>query len=353
MILDVITEPLMQMVYNSVYIQLNNCMVNAIIPNLPTPASDIEVRHIVQYLDQLHYVRGYDRICILPPFSNATSLSYVDEYPRQIENEVNATIEIIIERLNSILWDLKKTDYMEANLQPFVYLFSLWLKAKQIKAIIIFPTIDILSPVVHLCQVLIDDRRDCIGTLADDIELWFFSHFADVYINIPYFINFTPEIRNSVKKYVNIKMLRELLNILCNYPTSSLEWRKRDKIISKIANYWRRVVKFTQILYKNQIIATPVPIAVSNRNLSSFEKLEWKHKNLMSIFKDHILKDSKFDPYFIIDNLYPKELLKGIELLKRESPERLKDLIDFAFANKGYTDINFAYHRFTNRLLNL
>jgi hypothetical protein len=325
-------------------------MVNALIPDLPFIAKT-EIDHIIQYLSQLHFLRGFETIYVYEKsLVNEISLSYVKEFPEQFERDSNNLIGMIIEELDSILWNMKKTDHMEANLTPFISLCSLWLKARSIRAAVIFSRLHPSSPVLYLSQVLTNARRNFIGNLAEDVELWFFSHFADVHIQVPFFTNFPHEIQDFFQRQIDINELYELLNDLCKYPTSEYEWKKRSEILSKVINYGKLILRQAQRKYENQIVITSFPIALSNESLRAFEQLPWNYPALMALLQNILLQNDRFNPYFILDSVYPRELLQKFKPLEKISLEKtpLFYIIESEFV--GYPTIELAHRGFLKRL---
>lgn len=329
-------------------------MVNALIPDLPTPTTKIEIKHIIQYLRQLHFLRGFETI-YTPEKSlvNQISLNFLREFPERFERNMNSLIEVITEKLNSILWDMKKTDYMDADLTSFTSLYSLWLRARSMKAVIVFCRLHLLSPVLHLSQLLISDRRDFIGNLADDIELWFFSHLADVQVQLPFFIDFSEEIRDLFSKRIDINKLHKLLNDLCKYPTSDYEWKERGETLSRVINYGKVILRLARSRYRNQIVITSYPVAISNKSFGSFERLPWNYPSLKAIFKNVLLQNDTFNPFFILDTLYPRELLERMEPLEKIPLQKTPILLDIKSERTGYQAIELAHRKFLERLSQL
>lgn len=328
-------------------------MVNVLVPDLPSSVTEAEISQIIQYLRQLHSIRGFEKIYVSETnILNKISLEYVRELPSQIEDEVKNSTRNMVSELDSILWDIKKTDHREANLSPFVFLYSLWLKAKSIKAVVIFSRLHILSPILYLCQILTNSRRDYIGNLAEDIELWFFSHFADFEVQVPFFFNVTQEIEDSFRKYAGISKLKETLDFLCNYPNSANEWKNRNKALIKLMEYTESISQYAKNAYKWLVMFAPFPITLTNGVMKAPELIPWNYPTLKELLKDKPMRENNFNPYFIQDTIYPKELLQKVALAKEIPPEKASFFKLLQSEVASYRTIELARHKFLKRLPN-
>jgi len=326
-------------------------MPNVLIPNLPRQTTEAEKDYILRYLQQLHFVRGYDTIYLVRNIVDEknTPLDYVKVFPEQFEEEVYSSIEAMKEKIDRMLWCLKKTDHMEAGLTPFLSLYSLWLRAKLANAFVLFSGLSLVSPVIHLCQVLTNERRDFIGNLAEDIELWFFSHFADVRVHWPFFLSFSNENRKALEKQIDFEDFHQLLNQLFIYPRSTAEWNDRAKTIARVRDYAKLILISSKKQFRSEIVVTTTPIVPRNSTLRSFEQLTWNYSTFAKQIKMITRKENRFTPYFGVDALYPRELI--VKMIPFEGNVwNVPMLLRIAPESSGYATIELAHKAFLRRL---
>lgn len=326
-------------------------MPNALIPDLNMQMTESERDYVLRYLQQLHFIHGYSTIFLTHEIvdKGEVSLDYVKVFPERFKEEVCTFSEAMKNEIDEILWNTKKTDYMEANLAPFVSLYSLWLGAALTKAFVLFSRLSLISPVIHLCQVLADQRRDFLGGLAEDIELWFFSHFADVQVQWPFFLCFSEQNIRILEKQIDIKDFHPLLNQMCIYPHSNAEWNQRTKIIAKARNYAKLILVSSKKLFRSETVATKTPIAPSNNTLRSFEQLTWNFSTFAEQANKIIRKGNRFTPCFAVDALYPRELIAKMRPLEG-SIRNMPMLLGIAPESSGYKVIELAQKAFQRRL---
>jgi len=296
-------------------------MVNALLYGLPFTLGDPEEdKLLISYVKQLHCFHGfetifvpeetYNRIITIKPLEN----DYLRKLPTP-QNTEDKLLTKIKHELDSILWVLKKTDYLEAQLGSFISLYSMWAHALSLKAVVVLPTISPTSSVSHFFHILVSDKRDFIGRLADDLELWFLSRFGVVSVRWPYYLNFTKQIEEDLSTEFEFKPFNDLRTEICRYPASRQEEQIRKKLLCDAIKFNRLLVDFSMANYSDNIILTPSTLGVSNKNLLAFEKLDWHFPKLMKILQEPILNSEGFVPCFVQDELYSLELIRRIQPL--------------------------------------
>jgi len=296
-------------------------MVNAI---LWSPASALnnveETGLVIRYIQQLHSFHGFDTIFV--PEDTYSRIrkkeTYRMDYLRRLPNPPNRSDELIAEircRLDSILWELKRTDHIEAQLTSFISLYSKWIHARLLEAVVVLPMTSPTSPVSRFFHTLTGDQREFIKHLADDLELWFLSRFADIRIRWPHFLDFPEEIEEIISARFDLDKLKHLRTEICEYPTGKQEEQTRKKLLQEALELNGLIMEFATKNYRGITILTQSAIGVSNRNLLAFERLNWHYSELMKILQEPFPSSKRFLPCFIPDKLYSLEVVRKIEPL--------------------------------------
>jgi len=334
-------------------------MVNAIIVDLYFPKSAEEINFAITYLRQLNFFHGFENIfvpkVVLDAISEFVSLrqeKYLKELEQISRNECKL-VKNFEKTLNSILWQIKRTDVYEAQLSPLLSLYAILLQAKKLKSLVILSMSDPTSYFSRLIHLLAGEGKEFIGPLADDIELWLFSHFADLYIECPYFLRLPKKVAEEFLKDNYFKKIRSQIidfrTQICMYPTSELEIKKRAKMISKMQRYFNWIVMLAKEKYNKEIILSKASLAVSNETLMTKRRKALNYPELATFFK---LIDQNFVPCFIHAKFYPLELLKSVKpcdlLLKGTDP-----LVYYRmFENVQEAELNLVFRKFRERFKN-
>lgn len=223
-------------------------MVNAIILDLALPRYTEETDFAITYLRQMNFFHGFETVLgtktVLDTISEFTSVNqekYLKEL-RQISRSDSKLVKDFEKKLNLILWQMKRTDIHEAQLTSLLSLYAIWLQAKRLKSLIIQSMSDPTSDFSRLIHILAGEGREFIGLLADDIELWLFSHFADLYVEWPYFLHFPKKVVETFLEDDYFKKIRKQFigfrTRICRYPVNQLEMNKRARMILKIQQYF-------------------------------------------------------------------------------------------------------------------
>lgn len=296
-------------------------MVNAIVHDLSFPRNPEETELIAGYFRQLHFVHGFEAVFIpstLYAVVNAQKNSK-EKYLRKLghlnRNE-NNTMRECEKRLESILWKMKRTDIDEAHLRSFLSLFSVWLQAKRLKSVVVEPLCSPVNSFSALTYLLVGDQRDYIGKLADDLELWLFSHFADLYSEWPYFLDFSVRTAESVQEdegYAKFhRLFIDLRTKSQTYSTHENSLKKRAKTLSHMLAYCNFILALAKQKYGKEVIITGSSLAVSNKTLSATRKRIWNHADLARLLWQSDSVRPTFVPCFAHVKLHPLDLLKSI-----------------------------------------
>ena len=296
-------------------------MVNALLWDLLSTFDDPEETNLViSYVQQLHFFHGfeaifvsedtYDRIMARKPYEN----DYLRKLPT-FQKSQEKLLEKIKNELDSILWALKKTDHIEAQLNSFVSLYSKWVHALSLKAVVVLPMMTPTSSVSHFFHILVSDKRDFISHLADDLELWLLSRFGNVPIRWPYYLNFSKQVKEDLSTQFDFEQFKDLRTKICRYPTTKQEEQTRKKFLREALESNRSIIEFSMTNYRDNIVLTRSAIGVSNENLLAFERLNWHNPKLMEILQEPILNSKGFVPCFVPDKLYSFELIRRIQPL--------------------------------------
>ena len=330
-------------------------MVNALLWDLPsTLYNPEETNLVVEYVQQIHFLHGfetifvseniYDRIAARRPYEN----DYLRKLPN-FQNSLYKLLEKVKHELDSILWNLKKIDHIEAQLNSFVSLYSKWVHALSLEAVVVLPMMVPTSSVSHFFHILVSDKRDFIGHLADDLELWLLSRFANVPIRWPYYLNFSEQIKENLSTQFDLDQFKDLRTEICKYPTTKQEEQTRKKLLREALEFNKSIMEFSMTNYPDSIVLTRSAIGVSNENLLASERLNWHHPKLMKILQEPILNSKGFVPCFVPDKLYSLELIRRIQPLSslRDAIDPLKYAVAELLCDKN---VDFALENFKKRL---
>jgi len=296
-------------------------MVNALLWGFPSTL-DIgeEIDLAFQYFEQLHFLHGFETIFMAEDTFNCIRKEKpkINDYLRKLPNSRNSQgklLEKIKHELDSILWELKKTDYTEAQLHSFVSIYSKWLHALPLKAVVVLPMMVPTGSVSHFFHLLVGGKRDFIGPLADDLELWFLSRFADVSFRWPYYLNLSKQMKEVLSTQFDFAQFKDLRTKICMYPTSNQEKQGRSELLRQAQEFNRLITEFSTTNYPDNIVFTRSAIGVSNENLLAFERLNWHYPKLMKILQGPPLNNKGFVSCFVADKLYSLELMHRIKPL--------------------------------------
>ena len=331
-------------------------MVNALLWDLPSTFDDPEETNLViSYVQQLHFFHGFEAIFVSEDTYDRIMARklYENDYLRKLptfQNSQDKLLAKIKHELDSILWTLKKTDHIEAQLNSFVSLYSKWVHALSLKAVVVLPMMAPTSSVSHFFHILVSDKRDFIGHLADDLELWLLSRFGNVPIRWPYYLNFSKQIKEDLSTQFDFEQFKYSRTEICKYPTTKQEEQTRKKLLWEALEFNRSIIEFSMINYPDNIIFTRSAIGVSNENLLAFERLNWYHPKLMKILQEPILTGKGFMPCFVPDKLYSFELIQRIQPLSslRNAINPLNYYSAFELACDK--DVDLALENFKKRL---
>jgi len=299
-------------------------MVDAIVSDLVFSEKIEEINFVLSYLRQLHFLQGFERIFLPKAALDAIKesatiedkkfLEQIDK-PTKSENALSKECE---SELSSILWKMKRTDIQEAQLSSLLSLYPIWLQAKRQRSVIIQAALEPTSHFSRLIHLLAGEQRDFIGRLADDIELWFLSHFADLYTEWPFFLSFTKDTAKILQKNdyyrKSFAEFKDLRTKTCAHPANEREFRKRATMLSEMVTYSHQILRLAQERHGKDIILCRASLAVSNETLKGTAKETW-HYPVMARFSKEEAKtaDQTFLPCFAHIKYYPLGLLKSIK----------------------------------------
>lgn len=294
-------------------------MVNALLWDLPSTFYNLDL--MIGYVQQIHLLHGFETIFVSESIHDRIvgRKPYTTSYLRQLPNfddRQDRLLERIKHELDSILWNLKKTDHTEAQLGSFLSLYSKWLHALSLEAVVVLPMMAPTSASSHFFHILVSDKRDFIGHLADDLELWLLSRFADVAIRWPYYLDFSREIKENLLAQFDFDQFRNLRTEICKCPTNKQEEKTRNKLLWKAMEFNRSMIEFSTTNYPDKVVLTRSAIGVSNENLLAFARLNRHYPKLTEILQEPILSNKGFVPCFVPDKLYSFELVQRIQPLK-------------------------------------
>jgi hypothetical protein len=303
------------------HIKVTKSMVNAIICDLNLPNNREETDFFIAYLRQLHFFHGFDRI-----FVSKSAVDLIREWTSIDEEKYLRTLdqtngyELVLAReleqeLGDILWQMKKTDIYEANLSSLPSLYALWSVARRLESLIVQPMSTTTGDFSRIIHLLAGTQREFIGNLADDIELWLLCHFADIYVDWPYFLSFPKQIIEEFQReklyWKNQNHFVDSRTKICGYAQNRMEYRKRESMISGMQKYFNHLTRWATEKHGQEVIINRTSIAVSNAMLSALEKTPLNYPALIRYFKKTPQTKRIFDPCFLNIKLYPLDLVKS------------------------------------------
>jgi len=335
-------------------------MVNAIILDLDLPRNTEEINFAITYLRQLNFFHGFKTIfvptTVLDTISEFTSVNqekYLKELG-QVSRSDSKLEKDFEKKLNSILWKMKRTDTYEAQLTSLLSLYAIWLQAKRLKSLIIQSMSDPTSNFSQLIHLLAGEGREFIGPLADDIELWLFSHFADLYVKWPYFLRFPREVAETFLKDDYLKRIQkqfiDFRTRTCVHPANELEMNKRARIISKMQQYFSWILTLAKEKYGEEVIISKASLVVSNKTLKATERKTLNYSELAKFFKESKSVNQNFAPCFIHVKFYPSKLLKPV---KRYGllPKSANSLVYYRmFETAQEAELKLVFSKFRERM---
>ena len=334
-------------------------MVNAIVYDLSFSRNIEGIELAVGYLRQLHFVHGFETVFI-PSTLHAVVNSQKnkkEKYLRELRglnrNENNAMKECE-EKLQSILWKMKRTDIDESHLRPFLSLVSVWLQAIRLRSVVVEPVCSPVNSFSALICLLVGDQRDYIGKLAEDVELWLFSHFADLYSEWPFFLDFSVQTADSVQEDEGYAKFQRLFMGLRTksqiYSTHESPLKERSKTLSRMLAYCNFILALAKQKYGKEVIITRSSLAVSNKTLSATRKRTLNYADLAHLLWQDNSDRPTFVPCFAHIKLHPLELLKSIRpygLL----PRKVNPLVYYgSFEMSEEAQLELALSAFRKRL---
>jgi len=299
-------------------------MVNAIVSDLVFSENIEEINFVLSYLRQLHFLQGFERIFLpkatlyaIREWATIEVEKFLEEIDKPTKRE-NALLKECESGLSSILWKMKRTDIHEAQLSSLLSLYSIWMQAKGQRSVIIQAALEPTNPFSRLIHLLAGEQREFIGRLADDIELWFLSHFADLYTEWPFFLNFSRETAKILQKNdyyrESFRKFKDLRTKTCAHPVNEREFAKRAKMLSEMVTYSHQILRRAKERHGKEIILCKASLAVSNETLIGTAKETWKYPEMARFFKEEAkTADQTFLPCFAHIKYYPLRLLKSIK----------------------------------------
>lgn len=300
---------------------------NAILWVFPLPKNSEEKEFAIGYLRQLRHIQGFQNIFV--PQRIYTSLNSVmknqDNYIRTLPMKTRKETDMVKSLhgyLDSLLWEMKKTDVQEAQLNSFLEIFEIWLKARSQRAVVIAACSDPAGSFSRLVHLLTSDKRGFIENLADDIELWFFSHYTDIPAKWSYFFQFPPQVAKTLEGDSFILEYRKrLANFRDEYLSGGIESRRLTKyeiLLSSMITSQNKFNAYLSTKYHGNMIIGNGPLGPSKQNLIARICPQWKCQKFGKILEDIEAEERLFSPYFMNLDLYPSELIESIDLSEQQ-----------------------------------
>jgi hypothetical protein len=310
-------------------------MVNAIVSDLVFSKNIEEIAFVLSYLRQLHFLQGFERIFLPRTAFDAIKESATieeDKFLESIDKPTKSESALLKEcemELSSILWTMKRTDIHEAQLSSLLSLYSTWLQAKRQRSVIVQAALEPTSPFSRLIHLLAGEQKEFIGHLADDIELWFLSHFGDLYTEWPFFLSFSKDTARTLQKNDYYRdFFGEFVDLrtkTCGYSASKHEFTKRAIMLSEMVAYSHQILRLAKEMHGKEIILYRASLAVSNETITGIAREAWRYQTMAKFFKDEAkTTDQTFLPCFAYIKHYPLRLLKSMKphgpLTKKTNP---------------------------------
>lgn len=335
-------------------------MVNAIILDLAPPRNTEEINFAITYLRQLNFFHGFETVFvpktvldIISEFTSVNQEKFLKEL-RQISRSDSKLVKDFEKKLNSILWQMKRTDIHEAQLTSLLSLYAIWLQAKRLKSLIIQSMSNPTSDFSRLIHLLAGEGREFIGLLADDIELWLFSHFADLYVEWPYFLHFPRKVVENFLEDDYFKKIRKQFigfrTRVCLHPANELEMNKRASMILKMQQYFSWILALAKEKYSEEVIISKASFAISNKLLKTTERKTLNYPELAKFFKGSESVCQDFAPCFVHVKFYPSELLKSAKPYSL-LPKSTDSLIYYhMFETAQEAELKLVFSKFRERM---
>jgi hypothetical protein len=323
------------------------------------PRNIEEVNFAITYLRQLHFLHGFERIFVpkvvlgtISEFTQVDGEKYLEKLG-QLDDSEDKLVREFENEFTSILWQMKRTDIYEAQLSSLLSLYAIWLQAKRLRSLIVQSLSTPTDSFFRLIHLLAGEQREFIGRLADDIELWLFSHFADLYVEWPYFLSFTKEMVEIFQKDDYYKKSQEQFidfrTRTCVYPANKFEFRKRAKMISQMLAHFNWIIRSATEKFSKEIIISRASLAVSNVTLITTKKKTLNY-SMLAEFREVQLTNRVLVPCFLHIKFYPSELLKSVRpygLL----PEGTNPLVYYSlFENAQEAELKLVLSKLRKRL---
>jgi|GEM_PF-3158734 hypothetical protein len=326
---------------------------NAIVWELLPPRTAEEREFVVGYFRQLHFLQGLDDILISRDLFNSITNEiqpgddYIKVLPEATKNEETLCYNFE-DNLNSMLWKLKRTDIPESGLSCLLSMVEIWLRARELESVIVMPMSEVINSFTTLVHFLAGEKRDYLSYLADDVELWLFSHFADFYSDWPYFLRFTVPIAATLEEDCNFQQYKEKLMEVrnrCFFAADDRSILNYEKLTSKTMIYQKQVNEFLLRNWGENIMIARGSLALSKSNLRTLINRKWKY----GIFETLESENKPLNPYFLLFRFYPFELLKSIGPTDL-SPEKPSFLKAYHYFETYYeAELKFALEKYGRR----
>ena len=326
-------------------------MVNVVIWEFLPPRSFEEKEFAIAYFRQFHYFQGFRDVFIPQSvFLSVSSVvesedSYIKTMPMMTEKETRV-VEDLEKLLDSLLWKMKKTDVLESGLTSLLAAFAVWLQSRSLSAVVVLPLSDPTGYCSKLVHLLAGDQRDYIGCLAEDVELWFFSHFADFSTEWPYFLNFALSRANKLEKdSCFLRHRKQLVWFRKNYllrDVTRIDFTEYERALSIMARDQKTLLQYASVEYHEHIVVRKASLAPSTENLKVRTNLRWKCGSFGKMLKDAEMHNGVFSPYFLNFDFYPSELLRSIEpadLLNNDAVPLLRASLSFETGLKAELEL--------------
>jgi len=333
-------------------------MINAIVWELsPTKISDNK-KFLISYLRQVYYIHGFHDVYV-PTKVFASLNSMFGPYDTFIKRlpVMGKTNEKILENfekdINHFLWSNKRTDILETGLTSFLGTLAIWLQAKKLKSTVILHLSNPIDSFSRLMHILIGEQRDVIECLADDIEYWFFSHFADFPVECPYFFDFsstTIDMLQEDAKFIECrKKFIESREKIFEASFEKTRLTQYNRTFLSITNNQKVLFNHLYKKYRKCFIVTTASVAPSKQSWKALKPITSKWKSIGKSFEGAGMCKCEFTPYFTRFDLYPLELFKKIKAnsLQNETTTSFRSAYDFGTAIKA--EMKLALDNFRKR----
>jgi len=334
-------------------------MTNAILWEFLPPNNSEDKEFTIAYIRQVHHFQGFQDIFI--PKNVFSSLSSIiepnDKFVKKLPL-IGKTDKRILEdfekSINTLLWSIKKTDIFETGLTSFLVAFAIWVQAKKLKSAIILHLSNPTSNFSRLMHILAGEQRKFVECVADDVESWFFSHFADFPAEWPYFFNFTSSTIDMLEKDpIFLEYQRNFIDSREKFFEVGFEktnLTEYDKILSRITANQKVLFNHVSKNYREHFIATKASLAPSKENWKALRHLTWKCNSFGKMLEHAEIYGSNFIPYFVRFDFYPFELLKKIKANSLLSERDTAFNSTYSFETALKAEMDFVLNNFRKRI---